>query len=61
MKFKTLFEIANDIIVYADGHGKILSANGKVQDILGYKPEEAQSWTILKKLQHVSTVLNATV
>jgi PAS domain S-box-containing protein len=39
-KFRTIFENANDEIIYMDRYGFILDVNGKVQDIFGYKPEE---------------------
>lgn len=39
-KFRTIFEKANDIIIYLDSHGKILDVNKRVEGITGYKPEE---------------------
>ncbi|MBU7019050.1 MAG: PAS domain S-box protein [Theionarchaea archaeon] len=39
-KFRTIFENANDEIIYMDRHGCILDVNGKVQDIFGYNPDE---------------------
>ena len=39
-KFRTIFEYANDEIVYLDKYGKIIDVNKKVEDIFGCKPEE---------------------
>lgn len=39
-KFRTIFEIANDIIMYVDRFGKIIDINKKVEDVLGYKRED---------------------
>lgn len=39
-KFRTIFENANDIIVYVDKSAKVLEINDKVEKILGYKREE---------------------
>ncbi len=39
-KAKTIFENANDLIVYVDVDGTCLDINDRVEDILGYKPEE---------------------
>ena len=39
-KFRTIFESANDIIMYVDRFGKIIDINKKVEDILGYKRED---------------------
>ncbi len=39
-KMNIIFENVKDIIVFVDRFGKILSVNKKVEDILGYKPEE---------------------
>jgi PAS domain S-box-containing protein len=39
-KLKTVFENANDEIVYTDIEGKIVDVNKKIEDIYGYKPEE---------------------
>ncbi|HEC78750.1 MAG TPA: PAS domain S-box protein [candidate division WOR-3 bacterium] len=36
-KFRTIFEKANDIIVYLNKDGKIIDINGKVEKILGFK------------------------
>lgn len=39
-KFRTIFERANDEIVYLDKQGTILDVNKKIEEMLGYKPEE---------------------
>lgn len=39
-KFKSIFENANDAIVYTTVEGKFIETNEKVNDILGYKKEE---------------------
>ncbi|MGD2247633.1 MAG: histidine kinase N-terminal 7TM domain-containing protein [Candidatus Methanofastidiosia archaeon] len=39
-KFRTIFENANDLIVYVDTQGKIVDINNKVEDIFGFKQEE---------------------
>ncbi len=39
-KFRTIFEHANDEIVYLDKYGKIIDVNKKTEEIFGYKPEE---------------------
>ncbi len=39
-KFRTIFESANDIIMYVDRFGKIIDINKKVEDILGYKRKD---------------------
>jgi len=39
-KFRTIFENANDVIVYFDPEGTILEINSKVEELFGYKPEE---------------------
>ncbi len=39
-KFRTIFENANDGIVYADNKGTILDINERTEDILGYKREK---------------------
>jgi PAS domain S-box-containing protein len=39
-KFRTIFENANDVIVYVDKYAKVLEINDKVEKILGYKREE---------------------
>jgi len=39
-RFRTIFELANDIIVYIDTHGTIVDVNKRVEEILGYRPEE---------------------
>ncbi|MEE9323092.1 MAG: PAS domain S-box protein [Candidatus Aenigmarchaeota archaeon] len=39
-KFRTIFESANDIIMYVDRFGKIIDINKKVEDVLGYKRED---------------------
>lgn len=40
-KFKTIFENANDEIVYLDADGTIVDINHKVEDIFGYSREES--------------------
>ncbi|MEA1958301.1 MAG: PAS domain S-box protein [Chloroflexota bacterium] len=40
-KFKTIFESANDEIVYIDNSGTIIDINPKVVDIFGYSREES--------------------
>jgi len=39
-KLRTVFENANDEIVYTDINGTIVDVNKKIEDIYGYKPEE---------------------
>jgi PAS domain S-box-containing protein len=39
-KFRTIFEYANDEIIYLSKYGKIIDVNKKVEEIFGYKPEE---------------------
>jgi PAS domain S-box-containing protein len=39
-KFKGIFENVNDVITYVDKHGKILDANKRVEEVLGYKRDE---------------------
>lgn len=39
-KFRTIFENVTDVICYTDSRGKILDVNGKIEDVLGYRPEE---------------------
>jgi len=39
-KFKSIFDNANDIIASLTKTGKILEVNRKIEDILGYKPDE---------------------
>lgn len=39
-KLKTVFNSANDEIVYTDLNGTIVDVNDKIEDIYGYKPEE---------------------
>ncbi len=39
-EFRTIFENVHDVVTYVDTHGKILDVNGRVEDLLGYKPEE---------------------
>ncbi len=40
IKLKTIFENANDEIIYMDLDGTILEVNKKVEDIFGYSPKE---------------------
>lgn len=39
-KYRMIFDSANDIIAQVDKTGKILNVNDKVEEILGYEPEE---------------------
>lgn len=39
-KYRRLFEYSNDIIVYVNLFGKVLAVNNKVEEILGFKPQE---------------------
>lgn len=39
-KFRTIFENANDEIVYLDESGTVIEVNRKVEDIFGWKPDE---------------------
>ncbi len=39
-KFKTIFEYANDLIIYLDLDGRVSDVNGRIEDILGYTREE---------------------
>lgn len=47
-KFRTLFENANDVIVYVDKHGKILDVNERVRDLIGYRIEEIKGKNLFK-------------
>jgi len=46
-KFRSIFENANDIIASVTKTGKILEVNKKIEDILGYKPDELVGKNIL--------------
>ena len=39
-KYRTLFESANDVILYVDKYGKIIDINKRVEDIFGYTQSE---------------------
>ncbi len=39
-KFRTIFEHANDVVVYMDSSGKVVNVNEKVEDIFGYNRDE---------------------
>ena len=39
-KFRSIFNNANDIIVFVNRSGKLLEINNKIKDILGYEPSE---------------------
>lgn len=39
-RFRTIFENANDVILYVDKYGKILNVNKKVKEIFGYERDE---------------------
>ncbi len=39
-KYRTIFENANDEIIYLDRSGVIIDVNGRIEDVLGYKREE---------------------
>lgn len=39
-KFRTIFEHANDLIVYVNTNGEIVETNNKIENILGFKREE---------------------
>ncbi len=39
-KFKTIFEKANDLIVYLEQDGTVIDLNPKFTELFGYKPEE---------------------
>ncbi|KYK28379.1 hypothetical protein AYK20_01350 [Thermoplasmatales archaeon SG8-52-1] len=39
-KYRTVFENANDEIIYVDKNGTILDINKKVKDVFGYSPNE---------------------
>ncbi len=41
-RFTTIFETANDVIVYVNTRGKILEVNRKVEDIIGYTRDEVK-------------------
>ncbi len=47
-KFETLFEKANDVIIYVDKHGKILNVNEKAMETIGYKRDEIIKKNIFK-------------
>ncbi len=40
-KFKTIFKYANDLIAYVEPDGTIIDVNDKVEEIFGFKQEEA--------------------
>ncbi|MCP4610428.1 MAG: PAS domain S-box protein [Planctomycetes bacterium] len=46
-KFRSIFENANDIIIYVDTDGRIIDANHKTEDI-GYKRDDILGKTILE-------------
>jgi PAS domain S-box-containing protein len=46
-KFRSIFDNANDIIGSVTKTGKILEVNKKIEDILGYKPDELVGKNIL--------------
>jgi PAS domain S-box-containing protein len=46
-KFRSIFDNANDIIASVTKTGKILEVNKKIEDILGYKPDELVGKNIL--------------
>lgn len=48
MKFQTIFELADDIMVYFDKQGKIVDVNRRVEDVLGYTPEEIKGRNFTK-------------
>src|SRR5574340_405533 len=39
-EYRRLFEYSNDIIVKVDKFGKVLNVNNKLEEMLGFKPEE---------------------
>ena len=39
-KFRTIFENANDEIIYLDKYGTIIDVNKRLEDIFGYKPKD---------------------
>lgn len=39
-KFRTIFENANDMIAYLDEFGRFVDVNRRVEDVLGWRPEE---------------------
>ena len=39
-KFRTIFENADDEIIYLDKYGMIVDINRRIEDIFGYRPEE---------------------
>ncbi len=39
-KFRTIFDNANDVVVYTGVDGTILDLNNKVEDVFGYRKEE---------------------
>ena len=47
-KFRTIFEKANDVIVYLDKSGKIIDVNQKIKDVYGYRPAEVKNLNFLK-------------
>ena len=52
-KFRTIFENANDEIVYLDETGTVIEVNKRIEDIFGWKPEEVigKSFTELPFLE----------
>ncbi len=47
-KFRTIFENANDSIIYLDKYGRIIDINRSTEDIFGYKREEVQGKSFTK-------------
>lgn len=39
-EYRRLFEYSNDIIVQVDKFGKVLNVNNKLEEMLGFRPEE---------------------
>lgn len=39
-KFRMIFENVTDVICYVDTKGKVLDVNGRIEELLGYTPEE---------------------
>jgi len=47
-KLRTIFDQANDVIVFANKYGTIIEVNARVRDILGYNQEEIRGRNFMK-------------
>lgn len=47
-QFRTIFESANDVIIYVDKRGRILEVNERVENIFGYKVEDIKGKNVFR-------------